>query len=65
MITLNTTTRQNTVLIVILLAINLATNSKTLLVIGLNASGEQKQDFFKVEYIDNGTIKLGGSLDLA
>jgi hypothetical protein len=36
-----------------------------LLVIGLNASGKQKQDSLKVEYIDNGTIKLGRSLDLA
>jgi hypothetical protein len=32
---------------------------------GLNASGKQKRDLFKVEYIDNGTIKLGRSLDLA
>ena len=42
----------------------LAANSSPSLAIGPNASDRQKYDLAKVEYIDNGTIKLGVSLDL-
>ena len=49
MITLNTATLQNTLAIVILLAIDLVTNSSSSLVIGSNASGRQKYDLARIE----------------